>query len=392
MAVTAKSLVSTVADSIKAGREMGEGLGAEGRPPELVFAYLTMNHDHAAYLRGLRESLGAGVRVVGCSAQGIVGRGFVREQGYAAGVLGLGGDNLKTATAMIEDIAADATRKGEQLGEALLAGLDVPPKAVVLHYDALCGVDPECLIQGLYNVVQCAIIGGAAAHSFNYFSLRETYQYYGEQVIARSAVAVALGGNVDVEVAECRGCSPVGVEFEVTRAEGNVLYELDGRKASDVWEEICGSISDKTNQSSALAIGVPIGAGATSRDYQVRAAYFIDSDSGGVTLGPAIATGTRIMLHHRTVEDVVEGARQMGKELLTRVGNRSVRALLGFECGARTQPFLGAEGTLRENVELQALFGDAPAWLGMMPWGEVFPAGGPPAFHNYSYPLLAIVE
>ena len=204
--------------------------------------------------------------------------------------------------------------------------------------------------------------------------------------------AVALGGNVDVEVAECRGCSPVGVEFEVTRAEGNVLYELDGRKASDVWEEICGSISDKTNQSSALAIGVPIGAGATSRDYQVRAAYFIDSDSGGVTLGPAIATGTRIMLHHRTVEDVVEGARQMGKELLTRVGNRSVRALLGFECGARTQPFLGAEGTLRENVELQALFGDAPAWLGMMPWGEVFPAGGPPAFHNYSYPLLAIVE
>lgn len=390
MAIFAHTSVSTTADSLQAGRELGQTLATQGRELELVLTYLTMNHDHAAYLRGLREALGERVSVLGCSAQGVVGRNFVREQGYAAGALGLGG--LGASAAMVEDISADSSAKGEQLGRALLAQLSAPPKAVVLHYDALCGVDPERFVAGLYRVVECPIVGGAAAHSFNYFSLRETYQYFGGRLLARAAVAVAISGDFQIEIGVCHGCSPVGVEFEVTRAEGNILYELGGRRASDVWEEICGSIADKTNQSSALAIGVPLQGASGALDYQVRAGYFIDTESGGVTLGPSIATGTHIMLHHRTTEDVVEGARQMGRDMVARIGSRRVCALLGFECGARTLPFLGVEGTLKENQELQSLFDESVPWLGMMPWGEIIPMGGPPTFHNYSYPLLAIVE
>src|SRR5690606_34701436 len=168
---------------------------------------------------------------------------------------------LKFASATVQDIETDSRGKGEELGRALRAKVGAPPTAVVLHYDALSGVDPELFVQGLYRTVECPIVGGAAAHSFNYRSLQETYQYIGDRVLTRSAVAFALSGDLGVEIASCHGCSPVGVELTVTRAEGNVLYELDGRRASDVWEEICGSISDKYNQSSALAIGVPVPSG-----------------------------------------------------------------------------------------------------------------------------------
>jgi hypothetical protein len=392
MGVSACSFVTAAADSLETGREAAaavcEGLGTS---PTMVVAYLTVNHDQQAFLSGMRQVVGHAVPIVGCSTQGVVGRGLVREEGYAAGVLALGGEALTAAHAAVEEIAGAPFEKGRELGRILRAGLAEPPKAVVLYYDPLSGMDPERFLEGLIGEVECPIVGGAAAHSFNYQSLQETFQYSGDRVLTGAATAFALSGEFSTEFGNCHGCSPVGIELTVTAAERNVILELDGRRASDVWVEICGDVSSASNPSAALAIGVPV-SGKANAEYFVRAAYVIDTESGTVTLGPAIPTGTRIMLHHRLVEDVLEGARRMGADLGQRLRDRAIRAVLGFECGARTRPFLGDEATRRENLELQRELGGDSAWLGMIAWGELFPVAGKPSFHNYSYPILAIAE
>ena len=392
MTVAATSFMTHTANSLDTGRRTARQIRESmSEPPALVVTYLTVNHDQSGFLRGLREVLGPEIPVVGCSAQGVVGRGTLREEGYAAGALALGG-TLSVAHAAEERIAEEPFARGKSLGKQLRAGLSAPPKVVVLHYDALCGVDPELLLEGLFSEVECPIMGGAAAHSFSYQELRETYQYHGERVMTGSAVAFAIAGDFSVEIGHSHGCSPSGVELVVTRAEGNVLFELDGQRASDVWQEICGDLSPTSNQSTALAIGVPK-PGAASGEYFVRSAYGIDTDVGSVGIGPAIPTGTRIMLHHRTVEDVIRGTQQMGESLNARLAGKNPRAVLGFECGARTRPFLGDEATLTETLELQRLVaGDDAAWLGMLPWGELVPVDGRPAFHNYAYSLLVIAE
>ncbi len=66
--------------------------------------------------------------------------------------------------------------------------------------------------------------------------------------------------------------------------------------------------------------------------------------------------------------------------------------VLGFECGARTLPFLGAEATQLENRALQARFSPDVEWAGVICWGEVFPVPKRPGFHNYTYPLLALAD
>src|SRR6185369_11217899 len=106
----------------------------------------------------------------------------------------------------------------------------------------------------------------------------------------------------------------------------------------------------------------------------------------------AIPAGTRIMLHHRTTEDVLDGARRMAESLRRRLAGKPVRAALGFECGARTRPFLGEDDTLKENLMLQREIGPDAAWIGGMFWGELFPVAGQPTFHNYSYPILALAD
>lgn len=392
MPVRATSYLTHTANSLATGRATAQRLAESlGEPPALVVAYLTVNHDQAGFLRGVRQVLGPEIPVVGCSAQGVVGRGTVREEGYASGALAFGGGGIESAHGVVHDAVEDAEKSGRELGRQLRAGLGRPPKLAVVHYDALCGLDPERFLGGLSTELDCPILGGAAAHSFSYQALRETYQYFGEHVFTRAAVGYALAGDFEVDVGHCHGCSPAGVELIVTKARGNVLYELDGLRASDVWIEICGESTPVSSQSTALAIGVPK-PGAPPGEYLVRAAYLIDTDAGSVALGPAIAEGTRIMLHHRTVEDVLDGTRAMGHRLLEQLAGKTPRAILGFECAARTRPFLGDEATLAENLELQrALGGDAP-WLGMLPWGELVPVDGRPAFHNYAYSLVVLSE
>ena len=82
----------------------------------------------------------------------------------------------------------------------------------------------------------------------------------------------------------------------------------------------------------------------------------------------------------------------MGKRLRQRLGQRAPKAVLGFECGARTEPFLGSKATLEENVGLQEIVGIGAEWLGMIAWGEVCPLGGRPEFFNYSFPVLVLTD
>ena len=98
------------------------------------------------------------------------------------------------------------------------------------------------------------------------------------------------------------------------------------------------------------------------------------------------------MFHHRTVEQVLEGTTVMGTNLAKRLDGKTTWAVLGFECAARTFPFLGEENTREEHLSLRAAVAPQAPWLGMMAWGEVAPLGGQSAFHNYTYPLIVLTR
>lgn len=393
MKLSAKSIMTEGRRSYETGLESGERLSRElADPAKVVFAYLTVNHDQAAFLKGLREGLGTGATIVGCSGQGVMGRGGVREEGYAASVLALGGDGVRAAAASVEEIQDDTAAKGRLCGERLRAGAKEPPKVVLLNYDPLTGIDAQAFLDALHAEVRCPVIGGASSHYFGP-ALTETFQYHDDRVLTRSAVACALWGDFTATIGSCIGCSPVGIEMTVTRAEGNSVLELDGRPALEVWEELTGDATPgDIGNTSAIAIGLTAeGAGAPMEEL-IRCALVVDRRLGGVRLGVAIPTGTRVFLHHRTVDDVLAGANRLARDLKARLEGRKLLAAFGFECGARTKPFLGDVMANKENLDLQAALGPDAAWVGVVCWGEIYPVAGRPVYCNYAYPVLALAE
>ncbi|HZU82726.1 MAG TPA: FIST N-terminal domain-containing protein [Polyangiaceae bacterium] len=397
MSFHAWSHFSVETDSKKAGsaaaKALKEGFGS--RPLKAALLYASVTHDQGALLRAARAELGPDVPIVGCSVQGVIGNGVVREGGYLLGAMGLGGDQLKVSVSIERDIPVDTRTRGRRLGAQTRARLAEDPKVCVVLYDPLCNADVEQMLAGLTEELSCPLIGGGAGQPFG--PIVKTFQYWQDEVVEHSAIAVGLAGPLTTELGVCHGTSPTGFVMTVTRCEGNALLEIDGRRALDVWLEVTGaSVEEVNNQefSSNWAIGIERTVLAPDGEkhsmYFVRAAFGFDLDRGAVVVQAAIPQGTRVMLHHRTVPAVTEGTVSMGRDLAARLAGRVPWAVLGFECGARTSPFLGEAGTLKENLALQkTVAGDAP-WLGMMAWGEIAPVAGKPAFHNYTYPLLVL--
>jgi hypothetical protein len=389
MGVFARSHVSRRANSFETGLEVGRSVraGFTGQPLAGVVAYSTVSHDQKAFLSGIRETCGPSVPVIGCSAQGVMGRDTVSEDGYVAGAMGLGGESLHVTTSSVEDFHVGSEAKARALGRALRDGASGPPRAVVLHYDPLCGADVESFLRAVHDEVGCPMVGGAAAEFWG--PMQQTFQYFGDRAMQRSVVAAALSGPFTVESDICHGTSPVGIEMTITKAEGNTVLEFDGRPALDVWQEFCSEAPEHIDHSGAIGIGLPT---SDSEVYLVRCAFGVDQERRAVIFQAGLPVGSRVMLNHRTIQGALDGTAAMGRRLAERLRGKAIRAVLGFECGARTKPFLGADTTLKENLALQEALGPDPAWLGMLAWGEVSMFDSRPGLVNFSFPVLAIAD
>ena len=391
----ARTTFSDEPESLEAGRAAGEAMlahfGAE--KPKVALVYATMNHDQPALLDGIRSVLGDDVPLLGCSVQGVVANDELTEDGFALGMMGLGGSDLLCATAFEREIQDGSKEKGRRLGRTLRRDLASEPKVVVLIYDPLCGADVEAVLEGVRLEIDCPIIGGAAGQPWGY--PRETFQYWNREVFSHGVLGMALSGTIGLEIGLCHGTVASGIASVVTKVSGNHVLELDGRPAGDVWRETTGCRrEDLVHQShfATWALGLERTSPSGQVQHLIRGAFGFDPKTDAIILQAAVPEGTRVMLQHRTSEKVLGGTEVMAEELIGRLGARRPFAVLGFECAARTFPFLGEANTRKEHERLRARIGADAAWLGMMAWGEIGPCADRPAFHNYSFPLLVLTD
>jgi len=397
MQTFASSFYSLESDSAEAGHLAVEALKSAfgSQPLRAVLVYSTMNHDHPLLLETLRAELPADVIVVGTSGQGVVGNDELSEEGMVLGVMGFGGTALHATAAVEREAQTDSRGKGQALAKKLVRDLGKQPRMVITFYDPLCGLDVESVLAGMRTELTCPIVGAGSGQPWG--QPIETAQFWDTEVLNHSVLALALDGPFSVEIGMCHGTAPSGITGVVTKAEGNQIIEIDGRRAVDVWRETTGANdADIMHQShfAIWAVGVERTAtidGVTKSERVIRGAFGFREDNGALILQAAIPEGSTISLNHRTIHDVLNGTTTMAKDLGQRLEGREPWAVLGFECAARTYPFLGPENTKQEHKQLRAAVAPRAPWLGMMAWGEIGPCLGQTSFHNYTYPLVALL-
>lgn len=150
-----------------------------------------------------------------------------------------------------------------------------------------------------------------------------------------SGVLLSLS-RLPIQTALSQGCTPIGPVHTVSAGEENVIFELNGRPALDVFREDIGEIlsRDLNRCAGYIFAALPV-AGSDSGDYTVRDLMAIDPQHRALAVGASMRPGDGIMFCRRDPASAVEDMRRMLGALKARVGDRPVRGGIYVSCAAR---------------------------------------------------------
>ncbi|MFT5432943.1 MAG: hypothetical protein ACI9OJ_003647 [Myxococcota bacterium] len=372
-------------DALAAVAECMAVVRSRGEPIAGLIFYFTQAHDPAELAEVLSAEVGD-IPTVAASVQGVTSQGHVEEDGYLLGVFAWTG-RVDVTVHCIEDLPRATFEKGVDLGRAIT---ELPNRqASFVFYDPLGGVNARSFLRGFAEVLPKHLLFGAATGG-PWGKRVATYQFDGQRLLQRALVCLTVGGDMTVVSAATTGTVPAGIRMTVTQCEDNAILELDGRPALQAWHNQLDETEMMTMESmSSLALGIERG-GPGEETWAVLAPFGYDAVRSAIILQSDVAVGDVVEMHRRSPAIIFERVRAMAEKLRAEVVGREVVAVLGFECGARTSPFLGLDASLAENLILQEALGTDVPWLGLLAWGEVVPVEHGAEFFNYTYPLAVL--
>ena len=263
-------------------------------------------------------------------------------------------DAFRTFNGVKSDVSAVVSNLQEWIG-------DTPP-LIVTHADPRNQKVPE-IIEDLSRETNGFLIGGLTAS-------RGAHPQLAEDVAEGEVSGVMMSLEaVPVAAALTQGCSPIGEIHRITSCEQNILIEIDGKPALDVFKEDIGEIlaRDLSKVAGYIFAALPV-SGTDTGDYLVRNLTGIDPEQGLLAIGEYVEPGDHIMFCRRDHDSAVEDMRRMLGDLRKRAGNAPIRGGLYYSCCARGPNQFG------ENSEELALIaeelGDFPL-VGFFANGEI---------------------
>lgn len=201
-------------------------------------------------------------------------------------------------------------------------------------------------------------------------------------VAHEGGVGIALRGALRVDVVVSQGCRPIGPALRVTRAQRNIILELDGQPALERTEQVLRELSEKEREvlRDGLYVGRPARGDASGRgDYLIRNLLGADRDHGALAVADLVGENEHVRLHVRDAGTAIEDL-----ELLLAPQEFDARAegSLLFSCNGRGKAFFGRPD--RDITTLQsALRGPVPA-AGFFCAGEFGPVGEKNFLHGHT--------
>ena len=135
------------------------------------------------------------------------------------------------------------------------------------------------------------------------------------QLPSRGLVGLALAGNVRVEAVVAQGCRPIGEPLRITRAERNMILEMEGRTPLQVLEKVLGSLSarDRKVAQDSLFLGIATEPEVTldsilgnsprrAGDYLIRNLLHLDGRRQALTVGALVRPGQTVQFHLRDAQ------------------------------------------------------------------------------------------
>ncbi len=212
---------------------------------------------------------------------------------------------------------------------------------------------------------------GEASSSFlvgGLTSSRGAFGQVADGVTEGGVSGLLISGGVAVATGLTQGCSPIGPAREVTSSDQNILVELDGRPALEVFKEDIGELlaRDLRRIDGYIFAAVPV-QGSDWGDYMVRNLTGIDTQRQLVAIAELVEPGEHVIFCRRDKAAAEKDLARMLDGLKARLQGPP-RGALYHTCLARGPNLFGTE--CEELRAIRAALGDVPL-VGFFGNGEV---------------------
>ena len=332
----------------------------------------------------LREHFKGGT-ILGCSTSGEIVGDVVVDDSVIATLADFEHTRVRFASATIGEAKASYD-VGKELAQQLN---DASLRHVFVLSDGL-HVNGSDLARGLADGVSkgVSITGGLSGDGTNF---AETWVIADGAAGPQRVGAVGLyGDDLRIGYASMGGWKPFGPLRTITRAEGNILYELDGRSALDLYKSYLGSHAEQL-PSSALLFPILV-TGAKGGQGVVRTVLSVDEQKKSMTFAGDIPQGGTAQLMKTNADDLVEGATAAAEASLSGLGDRRPDLAILVSCVGRK--LVMKQRTEEEIEAIRGVFGRDTKISGFYSYGELSPfvQGGECRLHNQTMTITTFAE
>ena len=296
--------------------------------------------------------------------------GEILDTEVSDGTLSLTAIHFEKTTLTFAQADIQNTTDSKSTGEQLAKLLPQEDLVHVMVFSDGLKVNGTALVEGVTGVLPptVALTGGLVGDGADF---KHTYVGLDSTPMEGKIVAVGFYGDaLKVGYGSMGGWDPFGPERMITKAKDNVLFELDGKPALDLYKEYLG---DKAKELPGSGLLFPLSLGLKNKSGEtvqvVRTILAVNEADKTMTFAGTMPEGVSAQLMKANFERLVGGA--SGAASMIKEAKAEAQLAILISC-------IGRKLVLKDRIEeeteaIREVFGPNTALAGFYSYGEISP-------------------
>ncbi len=344
----------------------------------IVFATLNYQTEYEHLYQAVHANANCD-ELIGCSGMSVLTSAGEFEEEPTLAVMVIRSDQLSAASFSARGTAAEV---GEQIQKDIQSGRD--DDSLLVIFPDVRTVNPAELVKHIGDdgtelpLVGAAVSGDATG--------AQMYHWRGEEATEGGLTGILLTGDFNTEIGVAQGCQPVGRPREVTRAEGRVIFELDGEPALENFKGTLQLLTQEDIRRSGGTVFVGIAMDPENRnpirgDFLIRNLVGINEEHDALAVSEEVTEGQLVQFHLRNPNAAAEEIQVILTRLAEKTREHPPAFGLYFNCLGRGK---GLYGVANHDIGvIQEKFPGLPV-IGFFGNSEFAPIGGRNFAHAYT--------
>lgn len=351
-------------------------------PCDLVFLFCTARHNQQVLRNAVVSVVGNSKCIFGGGAAGVITNEYYGYAGDQVGIACIWLDDSSCTALSETGLAESESETGVRLGKQMLNAGITQESPVMLFYDAINrnGKDMRLLmatwiLKGIENGMGfLPRLMGAGLQGDHACSA--TMQYTGEKLEEHAVMSLAFSEDICIDNIIMHGCRPASPYYTVTKAEGSVILEINGKPAISFIDEVIDSAIAPEEYPFFLLFGLNHGDPWGEYDesnYASRLCLGIDKERGGIVMfEPDMVEGMQFQIMFRSLD--LDYMKPKIQKLFAQLEDREPIFAMYIDCAGRCAGYGGVD--VEDARVVQNAVGKDIPLLGIYTGAEIAPMRG----------------